>query len=50
MFRFIVRNQNDEQFGRFRFFCSSMRFALQFQWKCMPRAACETKWSSEPLL
>jgi len=31
LFRFVVRDQNDEQFGRFRFFCTAMRFALQFE-------------------
>src|SRR6267378_2277321 len=31
MLRFVVRDQNDEQFGRFRLFRSSMCFALQFQ-------------------
>ncbi len=29
MLRFVVRDQNDKQFGSFRFFCSSMRFTLQ---------------------
>lgn len=31
LFRFVVRAQNDEQFGRFRFFCTAMRFAPQIE-------------------
>ena len=29
--RFVVRDQNDKQFGSFRFFWSSMCFPLQFE-------------------
>jgi hypothetical protein len=31
MLRFVVGDQNDEQFGSFRFFRSATRFALQFE-------------------
>jgi hypothetical protein len=40
LLRFVVGDQNDEQFGRFRFFSTAMRFALQFEkarmlaWSC----------------
>lgn len=31
MLRFVVGDENDEQFGDFRFFCVALRFALQFE-------------------
>src|SRR5205085_528224 len=31
MLRFVVRDQNDQQLGSFRFLCRSMCFALQLQ-------------------